>query len=60
MPEDLERTMLSLFRQRPGAVKKLERWIQRSSMPQAPDSLECLRWICERGGTGAASRQDTA
>jgi len=59
MPEDLERTMLSLFRQRPGAAKKLERWMQRSSVPQVPECLECLRRICEQGGIEVASRQDT-
>jgi len=59
MPEDLECTMLSLFRQRPGAVEKLERWIQRSSMPKVTECLECLQWICERGGLDAASRQDS-
>ena len=59
IPEDLERTMLSLFRQRPGAVKKLERRIQRSSVPQVPECLECLQQICERGGLDTVLRQDT-
>jgi hypothetical protein len=54
---DLERTTLSLLRQRPGAVKKLERWIQRLRMGDARECLECLRWICDRGGLEAVSQK---
>ena len=54
----LERVTLALFRQRPGAVQKLEQWMRRSHMPDAPECLECLRWICERGGFEVVSPRD--
>jgi hypothetical protein len=57
--EDLERATLSLSRQRPGAVRKLEQWMQRSPIDDAPEALECLRWICERGGLEAVSQGDS-
>lgn len=54
--EDLERTTLSLFRQRPGAIQKLERWMQRASY--LSETIECLRWVCERAGLEAVLLQD--
>ena len=55
--EDLERVTLSLFRQRPKAVQKLEQWLQRSD--DSLESVECLRWICERAGLGTVLQHDT-
>ena len=57
--EDLERLTVSLFRQRPGAVKKLEQLVRRSRMNYAPECLECLQWICEREGLEATSQSHT-
>ena len=56
IPEGLERVTLSLFRQRPEAVQKFEQWLQRSYFPSS--RIECLRWICDRAGLGAALQQD--
>ena len=53
--EDLERVTLSLFRRRPGAVQKLEQWLERS---RASESLECLQLICKREGIEVVSWQD--
>ena len=39
--EDLERVVLSLFRQRPNAVQKLEQWLQRSD--HLSECVECLQ-----------------
>ena len=53
---DLEHVMLSLFDQRPKAVQKLE--VQRSRMPDAPESLAYLRWIVEQRNREVISQQD--
>ena len=59
VPEDVERVTLSLFRQRPDAIQKLEQWLQKSTLGRLLKSIECIQWICERGGLGMAPRQDT-
>lgn len=57
--EDVERVTLSLFRQRPGAIQKLEQWVRRSNMGEPTECVERLRQVCERGGFGMDLRQDT-
>ena len=59
VPEDVERVTLSLFRQRPDAIQKLEQWLRRSTADGSLECVECIQWICERGGLGMAPRQDT-
>lgn len=59
VPEGLERVMLSLLRQRPGVAQRLEQWLQRSAIDDAPKCLEFLRWICEQAGLGLTPQQDT-
>ena len=56
--EDLERVTLSLFRQRPGAVQKLELLLQGSHMADRHRRLERLRLVCERGGLEVVLQQD--
>ena len=60
VPEDVERVMLSLLRQRPGVTKKLEQWLQRANLGDAPDCLEYLWQVCERAGLEPASQQDAS
>ena len=47
--EDLERAMTSLFRQRPGAVRKLTRWTERWSKECERDLPETFQQMCGRG-----------
>jgi len=62
--EDLERSMLSLFRQRPGAAQKLEWWMERRSQKleqwknhyiqeRARDISESFRRFCRRAHEAA-------
>ena len=46
--ENVRRAMLSLFRQRPGAVPKLELWVRRGSERRGRTVSETFRRICER------------
>jgi len=46
--EDVRRVMLTLFRQRPGAIPKLERWIGRWSVNHGKAVPENFRQICEQ------------
>ena len=39
IPEDVERTTLSLFRHRPNAVRKLEQLLRRSGSSHVPESV---------------------
>ena len=59
IPEDVERTTLSLFRHRPDAVRKLDQLLRRSGSSHVPECIECLRSICERGDLEAALQPDT-
>ena len=56
--EDLERATLSLLRQRPGALRKLQvrAWV--AHMEDPSEYLGCLQWICERGGLEVVSQED--
>ena len=51
--EDLDRPMLLLFRHRPGAIQKLEGWMERWSKECGEDVPESFQRICEqaRGAT---------
>lgn len=49
MSEDFERAMASLFRQRPGAVRKLARWMERWSKEWYEDIPESFHQMCRRG-----------
>jgi len=60
IPEDLERVMLSLLRQRPSAAEKLEQRLQRAALRDTPERLEYLRRVCERADLEEASRQDAS
>ena len=60
VPEDVKRVTLSLFRQRPDAIQKLEQWLRRSTADGSLESVECIQWICERGGLAMTPRQDTS
>jgi len=55
--EDLGRTMLSLFRQRPGAAQKLEQWVERHSQKYAVEMPESFRRVCEQAHE--AAQRDT-
>jgi len=46
--EDLSRTMLLLFRQRPGAAQKLEQWMERWSQQHGEDIPESFQQICKQ------------
>ena len=46
--EDLENSMLLLFRQRPGAAQKLEDWIERWSRQGKKDIPESFEQTCKR------------
>lgn len=46
--EDVRRAMLSLLRQRPGAISKLEQWIGRWSVKRDKAAPESFRQICEQ------------
>lgn len=56
VPEDMKDMTLSLFRERPDAVRKIEESLSTFRNPNAPKCLERLRSIC---GLGVASRQYT-
>lgn len=56
--EGLERMTLSLFRQRPGAVQKLEPLLQRSHMADRHRRLKRLRLVCERADLEVVPQQD--
>ena len=51
--EDLENPMLLLFRQRPGAAQKLEKWIERWSRQGKQDILESFKQTCKRAHEAA-------
>ena len=55
--EDLDRLMLSLFRQRPGAFRKLEQWMERWSQSNNKDIPESFQQICKQAQE--AVQQDT-
>ena len=55
--EDLSRSMLLLFRQRPGALQKLEQWMERSSQEAGNDTPESFQRICKQAQE--AAQQDT-
>ena len=46
--EDIDHLMLLLFRQRPGAAHKLERWMERWSQECGKDIPKSFRRICKR------------
>ena len=46
--EDLERAMAQLFRQRPGAIQKLTRWMERWSEFSANEVPEAFQRICKQ------------
>ena len=46
--EDLERSTLLLFRQRPGAFEKLEQWMERWSEEIGKDTPELFQRICKQ------------
>ena len=46
--EDLDLLMVLLFRQRPGALQKLEQWMEQWSQRNSKDIPESLRRVCER------------
>ena len=48
VPEDLERSTESLFRQRPGAVTKLTRWMEEWSRGREADVPESFERFCQR------------
>jgi len=58
--EIVERLTLSLLRQRPGVAEKLEQRLQRVTLRDTSECLECLRQVCERAGLEAASRQNAS
>jgi len=56
--EDLEHSMLLLFRQQPGVVQKLEQWMERWSEANREEIPDSFQRICER--TRGAARQDAS
>ena len=46
--EDLERVMVSLSRNQPGAIKNIERQVERWSMGSGRDMPKSLQRICRR------------
>lgn len=49
--ENLERAMVSLFRQRPGAPRKLKQWMDRWSQhdgQRREDVFKTFQWVCKR------------
>jgi len=48
MEEDLEHSIVLLFRQRPGALQKLEQWMERWSQETGEEIPEPFRGICKR------------
>jgi hypothetical protein len=55
--EDLRRSTLLLFHQRPGAIRKLEQWMERWSHEHGEDVPELFQQICKQAGE--AAKQDT-
>jgi len=51
--EDLEHSMVLLFRQRPGALQKLEQWMERCSQWDGKDMPESFKRTCERAHEAA-------
>ena len=51
--EDLEHSMVLLFRQRPGAVQKLEQWMERWSQINSGDIPEPFKRTCEQAHEAA-------
>ena len=54
--EDLDRSMVLLFRQRPGASQKLERWMERWSQEHGEEVPESFRRLC--GQAHEAAQRD--
>jgi len=55
--EDLSYSMLLLLRQRPGALQKLEQWMERRSQEKSENIPESFQRICKQAQE--AARQDT-
>ena len=53
LEEDLEHSMVLLFRQRPGAFRKLEQWMERWSQINSGDIPERFKRTCERAHEAA-------
>jgi len=53
LEEDISCTMLLLFRQRPGAVRKLEQWMERWSQKYGEDVPESFQQICKQAHEAA-------
>ena len=51
--EDLEHSMVSLFRQRPDAAQKLERWMERRSQESSEDIPKSFRRLCKQAHEAA-------
>ena len=51
--EDLGRSTLLLFRQRPGAVQKLEQWMERWGQTHDRDTPESFKQICKQAHEAA-------
>jgi len=51
--EDLDRSMALLFRQRPGALQKLEQWMERWSQSNRKNIPESFKGICKRAHEAA-------
>jgi len=51
--EDLERSMVLLFCQRPGALQKLEQWMERWSQRNGGDMPESFKRICKQANEAA-------
>ena len=51
--EDLSRSTLLLFRQRPGAFQKLEQWMERWSQKAGNDAPESFQRICKQAQQAA-------
>jgi hypothetical protein len=56
--EELGHSMLLLFRQRPGAVQKLEQWMERCSQIREDDIPESFKQICKQAHE--AAQQDAS
>ena len=51
--EDLEHSMLLLFRQQPGVAQKLEQWMERWSQANREEIPDSFQRICERAREAA-------
>ena len=51
--EDLECSMVSLFRQRPGSAQKIEEWMERWSQESSRDVPESFRRLCKQAHKAA-------